>query len=216
MLKLIIFDYDGVIVDSIKTAFEAYKVMSKELGFECPPDIDAFRALWERYGNYPEILAAYGVTGERFIRSQEIYRDHIVGTPSPFMKGIWKTIGKLHDTYQLAIVSGSFLQEVKQKIGQKASLFKDIIAKAAPGKSISKADEIRNVLKDLNLSPNEALYIGDMDNDAIESAKVGIPCILVGYGWGYNTEKYPQKNHIKEPKGLLDAIAQIDKEAKLK
>ena len=45
-IKAIIFDYDGVIVDSFPSVFEVYKIIAAECGGHIPKDLEEFRELY--------------------------------------------------------------------------------------------------------------------------------------------------------------------------
>lgn len=54
----------------------------------------------------------------------------------------------------------------------------------------NKAQMLANVLADLNITPNEAVYIGDRYEDGTAAEQNGLPFILVN--WGYFDEKIAQ------------------------
>ena len=47
MVKWIIFDYDGVIVDSFPIVYEIYKMMCLKLNKEFPKDIEGFKKVYD-------------------------------------------------------------------------------------------------------------------------------------------------------------------------
>ena len=46
MIKAVIFDYDGVIVDTLPAVFEVYKVICRRFGVREPRDIEEYRSLY--------------------------------------------------------------------------------------------------------------------------------------------------------------------------
>ena len=46
MIKLIIFDYDGVIVDSFLNVHKVYQIACQKLGKQCPSNLDEFRKIY--------------------------------------------------------------------------------------------------------------------------------------------------------------------------
>jgi len=76
MIKLIIFDYDGVIVDSFKTVYEVYKIICQKLGVKKPKNIEVFRNI---YGyNLIECQENLGIAPANFKKAGKIFEEEVV------------------------------------------------------------------------------------------------------------------------------------------
>ncbi len=65
MIKLIFFDYDGVIVDSFPTIYNVYRVMVRELGIKKFPDtLEEFCQIYGR--NYRKCYENLGIPVEKY------------------------------------------------------------------------------------------------------------------------------------------------------
>ncbi len=116
MLKAIIFDYDGVIVDSFPNVFAVYRKICQKLGIAFPEDIETFRSI---YGySYFECLKNLGISVDDFDVVQSMFKDEIIKTEHKIFKGMPEVIAELVKKYKLLLVSSSHSQEVLPKINK--------------------------------------------------------------------------------------------------
>lgn len=214
MLKAIIFDYDGVIVDSFKNIFEIYQTMCTELGKTLPAKtLDEFRKIYGK--TYIECYHNLGIHQDEREKAEKIYKREVLKKSPKLFDGISDVLKELHKQYKLILVSASHKDEVLQKLGKFGitTYFARVIAKedetATP---LSKAQEMIRVLREENLAPNEVISIGDRDIDYEQSTNAGLRnIILVEYGWGYHKETLPhQKVLVNAPRDLIKAVASFE------
>ena len=210
MIKTIIFDYDGVIVDSFSNVHEAYLIICKELGKQCPSSIETFRKI---YGfNFKECYQNLGIVPDEYEKAQKIFKREILTKNPRLFPGIKKVIQELNKKYNLVLVSANYKQEVLQKLGKfgLAEFFTSIMARenVTEEDHVSKSRIIMNFIKKHKLKPGEIISIGDRDIDYVVGQKAGLKnIILVEYGWGYHKEATPhQKVIVRKPADLLKAI----------
>jgi len=213
MIKLIVFDYDGVIVDSFPKVHEVYKIMCKELGKKCPRDLEGFKKIYGHSSS--DCLKQLGISEKDRAECGKIYKREILKkNPLPF-KGIDSVLKKLHKEYKLVLISSSYKDEVIQKLSKfnLINLFDHIIAKESHSGRFEKTKSIKKVLNYFKLKEHEVLLIGDRNIDFIEGNKAGLSnIILVDYGWGYDLSlipKYKPIIHVKKPEDILEAIKKI-------
>jgi phosphoglycolate phosphatase len=211
MIKLIIFDYDGVIVDSFPNVYEVYKIICDRLGKQYPERIEDFRKI---YGNTSsECYENLGFSEEEKIRANLIFKEEILKKEPTVFEGIADVLELLHKKHKLALLSSTYRNEVEQKLKKFGLLpfFDFIVARENHHtERFSKAEPIKKIISDLALEPEEVLLIGDRNIDFIEGSAAGLKNILlVDYGWGYDRKEIPnyrQKILIEKPKDLLKAI----------
>lgn len=209
MIKAIVFDYDGVIVDSFPTVHKVYQIMCKKLGKKCPPTLAGFR---EQYGRSSrEFMRKGSFTPAEIESADKVYLQEILKQDAPFFPGIKKIVEKLSQDYLLFLLSASPQEDVELKLKSKGmeKYFTEIIGSRKNG-PIKKVPELKALLRKQNLMPEEVIMIGDRIND-YEDARGAeiINIILVEYGWGYDRKKIPehrQKVAVNKPKEILDAI----------
>jgi len=212
-VKLIIFDYDGVIVDSFPTVHNVYSIICEKLGYKCPKSFEKFKKI---YG-YDSRSAAksLGFRKEDGAEIGRMYKDEIVKQNPSLFNGIVEVIGKLSEEYTLVLISSSPTVEVESKLGKfgLADKFQRVYGSAGGG-PLNKIPVIREVLKLMDCKAEEVIMIGDRLNDYIQSVEAGLlqeNIILVEYGWGYDKKKIPRRSYkVDKPKDLLKAVKIVE------
>ncbi len=213
MIKAIIFDYDGVIVDSFQNVFEVYQAICKELGKKCPATLEEFRKIYGR--TYLDCYHNLGINPDEYEKAEQVFKREILKKTPKLFDGIKEVIVQLSKKYKLILVSATYKAEVAQKLEnfEIIKYFSHIIGQLhETDKPISKAKEITQVLKKEGLAKDEVVLIGDRNVDFDAGKKAGLKnIILVEYGWGYHKETLPhQEVIVNQPKDLLRAISVID------
>ena len=146
MVKLIIFDYDGVIVDSFPNVHAVYQIICNKLGKSCSENLEDFKKVYghSSSGYYSQL----GFSEEERIKGNKIFKEEILKKdPKPF-KGIIKVLKKLHKDYKLAVISSSYKEEVEQKLEKLGllKLFDFIIAKESHIGRFEKTEPIKKII----------------------------------------------------------------------
>lgn len=210
MIKLIIFDYDGVIVDSFPNVHSVYQIICQKLGKSCPDNLEDFKKVYGHSSS--ECYSQLGFTEEERVKGNMIFKEEILKKDAKPFEGIIDVLKELHKNYKLAVISSSYKEEVEQKLKKYGllKLFDFILAKESHVGRFEKTESIKKVIGKLALKSNEVLLIGDRNVDFIEGSKAGLSNILlVNYGWGYNLEEIPeykQKVLVREPNDLLEVV----------
>ena len=213
MIKLIIFDYDGVIVDSFPNVHSVYQIICKKLGKSCPDNLEDFKKVYGHSSS--ECYSQLGFSEEERIKGNIIFKEEILKKDAKPFEGITEVLKKLHKNYKLAVISSSYKEEIEQKLKKFGllKLFDFILAKESHVGRFEKTESIKKVMKKLAVKSNEVLLIGDRNVDFIEGSKAGLSKILlVDYGWGYDLKEIPeykQKVLVKKPNDLLEAVKEF-------
>ena len=128
MIKCIIFDFDGVIIDSLKPTFLTWKKISEEFNAKVKiNNIEQYKKLFKN--NIIKMLESIGLSKKESKRSVEIYIETLEKNPSKLFKGIKRVLNKLSKDYTLALVSGSQEKVIKNKLKKEKmlDLFKVLI-----------------------------------------------------------------------------------------
>ena len=211
MLKAIIFDFDGVICESVDVKTEA------------------FRKLFLNYPEHLDQIIKYHVKNgglSRFKKFEFIYRDFfkkkltanesarlgknfqeysLEGViKSAFVKGAKGFLKKYHTKFSLFIVSGTPEKEMnfilkKRKLEK---YFKNVY-----GSPQTKVKLIKRILKRYHLKKDEVIFVGDSINDYEGAWKAGIKFIgRVKSGQFNPFVNYRQVNGIVRDLHGLDAL----------
>jgi phosphoglycolate phosphatase-like HAD superfamily hydrolase len=215
MIQAIIFDYDGVIVDSFPDLYEIYKVICKELNKKMPGTIKEFGRF---YGyTFEEAYTNLGIINpEERKKAELIFKEDIAKTKPPIFKTIPEVLDQLSKKYKIFLLSSNYKEEVKKKIGSFGLIgyFSDIIGKEKSEPThFDKSKEITKLIKKHNLDETKVVMIGDRNVDYDEAQRAGINIILVEYGWGYEKEKldgYNIRTLVNKPLDILKALKEIE------
>ena len=181
MIKAVIFDFDGVIAESMDVKTEAFRELFKEY----PENIDEIERFhldnggMSRYDKFRYIygnILKEGLSEERFnelcLAFHNLVVDKVVEVP--FVKGAKDVLDYCLGKYPMYIVSGTPEDEMREIVRRKA-LEKYFIS--VYGSPDSKAKLINGILKKDGYRPDEVLFIGDSKNDLDATVETGIPFI---------------------------------------
>lgn len=209
--KAIIFDYDGVIVDSLDVVHVIYKEIVKHFNYpifeDVKKNIDSYDVDWR------STLRNVGITKKKDIEKiKNIYIEHFeknkhLTTLIPDMKEV---LAELKKNYKLGVASNNFKALIEDMLKKLDVLdYFDVIVGGE--KEILKPDPtvITNCMKELNVKPEETVYIGDMDGDITAGRNAELKKVIaVTYGY-HSHDKLKQLNPdviVHKAEDLLKAI----------
>ena len=196
MIRALLFDFNGVIVDDEPIHFALFQKVLAEEGIELSKedyyskylgmdDHDCFAAVFQDSGKE---LASTLLT-EMIERKAKYYEAEIRQNP-PFIPGALDFIKTVADRYYLAIVSGALRREIELllKIGKVWELFNAVVASEDTQHGKPNPECYQKAFDNLNrdavpnhemLLPNECLVLED-SIWGIEAAKAaGMPCVAI-------------------------------------
>ncbi|MCY9670808.1 HAD hydrolase-like protein [Paenibacillus alginolyticus] len=185
MVKHILFDFDGTLVDSRALLVKLYNEMAVQYRFRRIRDQDLalLRSLSisERMDHLgvPVLQIPKLVTAGRQLYQENIRTLHIV----PGMKEVIARVSS--QGMKSSILSSNSEVNIRQilKNNKLDGAFKEIIsAKHIFGKHHS----IRKVMKQWGTSPSRMIYVGDELRDIEACRKLGVPIVAVT--WGYDSQ----------------------------
>lgn len=186
-MKALLFDFDGLILDTETPAFEAWSALYRAQGQPLPPQV------WGQFvggtgaSDFDPALHLQKLLG-RSLPLEELHQQArgqawqaiLQQTPRPGMPetlAAAQTLG-----LRLAVVSSSpraWVQEHLQRLNFLA-VFERLFCREAvpPGRTKPHPDLYLKALQEMRLSPREALVFEDSPNGALAALKAGLP---VGY-----------------------------------
>lgn len=181
-----LFDFDGTIADSYKTAVDIYnKICHKYKG--SPVLEDEF--INNRDLEIPEILKAHNIAAYKLpliIREMKFLLNKEIES-IPMVDGILDVLAQLHfRKYTMGIISSNSRQNILKflKIHNLVKYFTFI---HTGSNLFGKQRTLKKVLTRHNLTTDQVVYIGDEVRDIQATNALGIKCITVD--WGYNSKK---------------------------
>ncbi|MFJ4197395.1 HAD-IA family hydrolase [Pseudomonas sp. NPDC089534] len=206
--KLLIFDWDGTLADSIGRIVEAMHVASERSGFELRDDSavkgiiglglpEAIRTLYPEIGD-DELIAFRGHYADHYIAAEAV--------PSPLFEGVAESLESFRaDGYRLAVATGKArrgLDRVLRAHGWED--YFDITRAADETASKPHPLMLEQILAHCGVSPEQALMVGDSSFDLEMARNAGMGSVAVSYG-----AQPIEALRVFEPRLTIDRFSQL-------
>lgn len=185
--ELLIFDWDGTLVDSIGRIVAAIRLAAQECGLP-PRDDGAIRGIiglampQATAVLYPELEDPRQVA-----HFQRVYAEHYLSLeaqPSPFYPGVREGLERLRGAgYRLAVATGKSRRGLDRVMGGHACGEWFEITRCAD-ETASKPDPLMlsEILAHCRVAPERAVMVGDSVFDLRMAQRAGMDAVGVGYG----------------------------------
>ena len=199
MIKAILFDVDGVLLDSSKANEAFFRKLLVAAGYPAPTEKEYAQVFY--LSMWDAIKELTKSTSEEEVRKiwelgKKIPPDFDLLKVPPHAEEVIKLLKK---DYSLGIVSSRVKQSVDHffKICNVKDCFDTIVAFEDTAQHKPHPEPLLTAVKRLGISPQEAVYIGDAPTDAQAAKAAGMPVII-----------YAGKN-IKNADADIDSFEQI-------
>ena len=184
--KLLIFDWDGTLADSIGRIVEAMHVASERSGFELRDDFavkgiiglglpEAIRTLYPHISE-GELIAFRGYYADHYIAAEAV--------PSPLFEGVLESMEAFRaEGYHLAVATGRArrgLDRVLKAHGWEK--YFEITRAADETASKPHPLMLEQILAYCEVRPEQALMVGDSSFDLQMARNAGMASVAVSYG----------------------------------
>jgi len=210
--QLIIFDWDGTIMDSVPKIVGTMQAAAERMSLPKPAD-DAVRGIIG-LGLNPAIQQLFpGIESEAVLALREHYSDIYVNddvVPSPLFEG---AVDVLHSFKRfgcdLAVATGKSRRGFNRVVSASgvASLF-SYSRCADETHSKPHPAMVNELLAESGVAPDQALVVGDSEFDMEMAQRAGVDRIGVSYGAGGEAQilKYDPLMYIDRIEALLDLL----------
>lgn len=208
MIKVIVFDFDGVLVDSEDLKRQALKENFIEFGEEFAQSMFDYQA--ETGGNRYDVAdyAAFKLSKDKDWADEyadkysETVREKIVKMPC--MITCESMLLKLVKRYPLYVSSATPEDELKKILVAKTMrhMFKEIYGGPHP-----KIDHFSEIIAKENVKPEEILFVGDTESDAEVARMFGLKFLAINYRG--------DKTKVVEVEKLFDIVNYLKKNENL-
>lgn len=192
--KIVIFDFDGVIVDSLMAAYETWKDAGATIS------VDEYRERFNGNINHSQAPAP--------INFHEEYKHKI--KELKIFPGIADLIRTLEADYHLVIVSSTLSEFIHQVLtnnnleGHFSGVLGNDISK-------SKVEKFKMVFEKYGVTANDCVIITDTLGDMKEAAEVAMPSI--GVAWGFQKPEVLKQGGAKviidKPQDIVAEIRRL-------
>lgn len=213
MIKHVIFDLDGTILDTTEGILESVKFTAKELGY---PEL-SYKEILNFIGPPVQLSFRkyYDCSEEKAQAAANIFRNYYKDVSllkaKPY-EGIYELCEHLKEN-QIKMAVATYKREDYALVLLKHFHFDKYCCSmhgADNDNILKKEDIVRLCIKEMSASLNTSVLVGDTEHDAIGAAKAEIPFIAVTYGFGFKTEKdaenYPHVGIANKPSEIAEVI----------
>lgn len=196
MIKNIIFDFDGVILDSVPTKTEGFKKLFQNFSTDAVNKLVLYHELNGGKSRYVKIKYFFNELLHKNISEQEILEyankyseitKEELTNPKYIIEDTLNFIKRNHKKYEMHIASGADEEDLKYICG-KLDLNKYFLS--INGSPLTKSKVVKNILKSNNYKEKETILIGDSINDYEASKENDIEF------YGYNNLELKKFNYI--------------------
>ena len=182
--KLLVFDWDGTIIDSASTIAECIRDAARDLELEVPDHERASHVIG--LGLHDALrIAVPGLPADRFPEFVESYRRHFLERKDrmQLFDGMRELLDALAKTHQLAIATGKSRRGLDRDLdyhGLKA-LF---VASRCADETNPKPHPamLLELMRALDVTEKQTLMIGDTSHDMDMARAADVDCVAVTYG----------------------------------
>ena len=179
-MKLLLFDFDGVLVDSIDVYEKTVTDCLKQIGQPLTRGREEFLELFE--GNFYESLKQQGVNMDKFVAASVDILSKVNYTDMKPFDAIRPVLRELAINHPMIVISSNDTPTIAEalRLYDFEGIFQEILGSDF---MLSKKDKILYAAKKYNATISDIYYIGDTTGDMKEGRQAGITTVGVTWGW---------------------------------
>lgn len=219
MLKAVLFDLDGTLLDTGKGVVKSVEYTIKKMGFRSltQEELESFVGppIKNKLKTEFDLDEATAIEGMNVFRKHYGEEDIYIAEPYDGIEDLLVELRKLNIKTGVATYKR---EDQATKLLQKKGLYQffDVVHGSDPDGKLSKADVVRLCIDDLGCQPTQVVMVGDSDNDAIGASSVGSHFIGVTYGYGFKDEEsvrqFENIGIVNKCRDILSVIVEYKKE----
>jgi len=210
MIKLVVFDLDGTLLDSARDLYLALCDTLKEYG-KTPPDFETFkRHLGGGAYAFISPFLPQELWEEALLKLRRHYLEKYLCLHTRPYGGVEETLKELKNRgFKLAVATNK-ITEGALRVLEKSGLlgYFDLVAgRDLPPAHKPSPEHLIFVAKNLGVEPRQALMVGDRSDD-VQTA-LGAGALAAHAGWGYEEETGPPPGahfYLKSPFEILRVL----------
>ncbi len=182
MKNFILFDHDGVLVETELWYFRANEKAMKELGVTL--HLDVYLELMKHGGNWWEIAMKQGITLEGVNRARQRrsdYYQHYLRTENITINGVEEVLADLSQHFRMGIVTTSRRVDFELIHHEKnlTRFMEFVLCEEDYPRAKPHPDPYLKGLELFNAHPHEAIVVEDSQRGLTSAIQAGIECVIV-------------------------------------
>ncbi len=179
-MKLFLFDFDGVIADSLEVYEWTVRECLDRIGQPILKDRAGFLELFE--GNFYEEIVRRGVNLEAFLKASTGVLAEVDFGAMRLFPSLLPVLEKLCEGNVLLIISSSGSRSIRTILeGNRFNgCFRAILGSDF---MLSKVAKIAHAMESYEVGVDQTYYIGDTAGDIREARRAGVKAVAVTWGW---------------------------------
>jgi len=197
-----VFDYDGVIVDSLSIFMKSFLRACDKEGWGELDSKEKFLHLFD--GNMYKNMRNMGMTTDDIIAIVYRVRDDLIKHQNeiPLFPGFKDAVSSLAHSHPLLIATSNESRVVQEMLSlHDLDIFKEVLGSDSEPSKVKKLISIKKRFQN-----DQCVYIGDTIGDIIEGKQAGV--ITVAVTWGWHDEHRLKNAHpdyiLSSPEELID------------
>jgi phosphoglycolate phosphatase len=202
MIKLVVFDWSGVIYDNVEIVSEVVNQISARFG---GPEIsfEEFKREWEQpYMNFWHKYLPHMALAEEMAAYEAVYPEVIKKMPRQAYPKIIEVVKEIKEAGKEMVVLTSDLDynvAAEIEIFGLSGIFGEIICGVH-----DKTESLRNLVAHKKYDPSEVIFIGDTTHEITAGREIGTQTMAVT--WGIQSEK---KLKAAKPDYLVHTVEEL-------
>lgn len=180
MRPLWLFDFDGVIADSLDAFEGTVQRALKDLGYDFVNSVDEFKTLFK--DNLYNAFEKHGVSKEHMDKVFDHIRDNVDFSKIRLHEGMKELLIKARELVNVAIVSSNDETQIIDILShnQAADIVPVILGYHA---GRSKVKKITAAMRTFGTDPSNTFYVVDTVGDVREAKEALVKTVVVAWGW---------------------------------
>jgi phosphoglycolate phosphatase len=182
--ELVVFDWDGTLIDSAGTIVECIQESARDMGIEVPSRERASHVIG--LGLHDSLrFAVPGLAPEQYMAFVEHYRRHFLARQDRMLlfEGVRELLGELSASRRLAIATGKSRRGLDRALDTD-DLRRFFVSSRCADETNPKPPpaQLLELMDELAVDPARTLMIGDTSHDLQMAQAAGVDALAVTYG----------------------------------
>ena len=195
-IKLVLFDADGVLLDSLVPHLKICEDKNKEFGLglriPSPSELKAMARCGVRISPMTDFFMAVGFPKELAKKANSQYKRLFMRryAPARFPQTDQMLARLHHSGFRMGIVTSNIRTNVVESLSQSMKYFDPDLIFSKDDVASSKAEAIIAAMAKAQVTQTETLYVGDQLADWEAAKAAGAKFLGVAFGWGLSEEDH--------------------------